>query len=198
MNNLSSKKLKRNNDIELFRQYYLKHPSHGYRWLNAKFKLDLGQNMSDTYAQQCCAFAGIRSVSKRCKYTKPGKKYKKYPNLLLADLAINQPYQVVVSDMTAFWANKDYYELTLYMDLFNNEIIAYDVSTVKGDRTTYVNGLNELIEKKKKNYLMILKEKKILLNALKNTLFSSMNKDLLIRLIILPLNNLRIFLPLNH
>ncbi len=38
MNNLSSKKLKRNNDIELFRQYYLKYPSHGYRWLNAKIK----------------------------------------------------------------------------------------------------------------------------------------------------------------
>ena len=110
MNNVSSKKLQRNNDIELFRQYHLKYPTHGYRWLNAKIKLDLGQTMSDNYAQRCCAFAGIRSVSKRCKYAKPGKKYKIYPNLLLADLAINQPYQVVVSDMTAFWVNKDYYE----------------------------------------------------------------------------------------
>ncbi|MEI3535345.1 MAG: hypothetical protein V8R16_00975 [Bacilli bacterium] len=35
--------------------------------------------------------------------------------------------------MTAFWVNKDYYELTLYMDLFNNEIIAYNVYTTKGD-----------------------------------------------------------------
>ena len=109
MNNVSSKKLQRNNDIELFRQYHLKYPTHGYRWLSAKIKLDLGQTMSDNYAQRCCTFAGIRSVSKRCKYAKPGKKYKIYPNLLLADLAINQPYQVVVSDMTAFWVNKDYY-----------------------------------------------------------------------------------------
>lgn len=38
MNNLSSKKLKRNNDIELFRQYHLKYPTHGYRRLNAKIK----------------------------------------------------------------------------------------------------------------------------------------------------------------
>ena len=51
--------------------------------------------------------------------------------------------------MTAFLVNKDYYELTLYMDLFNNEIIAYDISTTKGDRTTYINGLNELIGMKK-------------------------------------------------
>ncbi|MEI3536225.1 MAG: hypothetical protein V8R16_05700 [Bacilli bacterium] len=32
--------------------------------------------MSDNYAQRCCAFAGIRSVSKRCKYAKPGKNIK--------------------------------------------------------------------------------------------------------------------------
>ena len=158
MNNISPKKLQRNHDIELFRQYHLKYPTHGYRWLNAKIKLDLGLVMSDNYAQRCCAFAGISSISKRCKYAKPGRKYKIYPNLLLADLAINHPFQVVVSDMTAFWVNKDYYELTLYMDLFNNEIIAYDVSTTKGDRTTYINGLAELIEKKKeyKDLMMIL------------------------------------------
>lgn len=156
MNNLSSKKLKRNNDIELFRQYHLMYPTHGYRWLNAKIKLDLGQTMSDNYAQRCCAFAGIRSVSKRCKYAKPGKKYKIYPNLLLADLAINQPYQVVVSDMTAFWVNKDYYELTLYMDLFNNEIIAYDISTTKGDRTTYINKDLYILRKVSMNFYLYI------------------------------------------
>ena len=43
---------------------------------------------------------------KQCKYAKPGRRYKIYPNLLIVDLAINQPYQVVVSDMTAFWVNK--------------------------------------------------------------------------------------------
>ena len=96
------------------------------------------------------------------------KKYKIYPNLLLADLAINQPYQVVVSDMTAFWVNKDYYELTLYMDLFNNEIIAYDVSTTKGDRTTYINGLNELIEKKKE-----YKDLKMILHTDQGSVYSS-------------------------
>ena len=45
LNNLSSKKLKRNNDIELFWQYHLMYPTHGYRWLNAKIKLDLGQTI---------------------------------------------------------------------------------------------------------------------------------------------------------
>ena len=70
--------------------------------------------------------------------------------------------------MTAFWVNKDYYELTLYMDLFNNEIIAYDVSTTKGDRTTYINGLNELIEKKKE-----YKDLKMILHTDQGSVYSS-------------------------
>lgn len=164
----SDKLIKRNNDIELFRNYHIQYPTHGYRWLNAKIKLDLGIVYSDNYAQRCCSFAGIRSISKRCKRTKLGQKYKIYPNLLLADLAINRPYEVVVSDMTAFWCNKVYYELTLYMDLFNNEIVAYDVSTKKGDRMTYINGLNDLIQKKKE-----YKDLKMILHTDQGSVYSS-------------------------
>lgn len=43
---------------------------------------------------------------KQCKQAKPGRRYRIDPNLLLVDLAINQPYQVVVSDMPTFWVNK--------------------------------------------------------------------------------------------
>lgn len=164
-----SEKLKRRNDnIALFKEYHDKYPTHGYRWLNAKIKLDLGVIMSDNYAQRCCSFAGIRSISKRCKYSKPGQKYKIYPNLLLADMAVNEPFKVVVSDMTAFWCNNAYYELTLYMDLFNNEIVSYAVSTVKGDRDTYIEGLNALIEKKKE-----YKDLKMILHSDQGSVYSS-------------------------
>lgn len=129
MNNPSEKIIKRNADIAVFKEYHDKFPTHGYRWLKAKISLDTGIIYSDNYAQRCCKYAGIRSISKRCRYTKPGQKNKIYANLLLADLAVNRPYQVVVSDMTAFWCNNTYYELTLYMDLFNNEIVSYDIST---------------------------------------------------------------------
>lgn len=149
MNNPSDKLLQRCKNIELFKNYHDKYPTHGYRWLNAKIKLDLGIDFSDNYAQRCCSYSGIRSISRRCKYTKPGQKYKIYPNLLMADMAVNRPFEVVVSDMTAFWCNNVYYELTLFLDLFNNDIVSYDISTTKGDPNTYLNGLNTLIEKKK-------------------------------------------------
>ena len=40
--------------IALFSQYHLKYPSHGYRWLNAKIKLDTGIVNSAPYAHKCC------------------------------------------------------------------------------------------------------------------------------------------------
>ncbi len=35
--------------------------------------------------------------------------------------------------MTAFWVHGIYYELTLYMDLWNNEIVAHALSAKRGD-----------------------------------------------------------------
>ena len=53
--------------------------------------------------------------------------------------------------MTAFYLKGIYYELTLYMDLWNNEILSYSLSGKRGDRMTYIAGLNDLIELKKGN-----------------------------------------------
>ena len=136
-------------NIELFREYHQKYPSHGYRWLNAKIKLDKGIVLSDPYAHKCCKIAGIKSVSKHYKYKKPGEPGKTYPNLLLAGINVDGPMQCVVSDMTAFYVKGTYYELTLYMDLWNNELIAHALSARRGDRMTYINGLHDVIEFKK-------------------------------------------------
>ncbi len=137
--------------IILFQAYHKKYPSHGYRWLNAKIKLDTGIVMSNPYAHKCCKTVGIKSVAKRYKYKKPGNPYRLYPNMIMADLNITGPLQCVVSDMTAFYVKGVYYELTLYMDLWNNEILAHALSSKRGDRETYISGLKALVDIKK-NY----------------------------------------------
>lgn len=119
-------------NLMLFKEYHSKYPSHGYRWLNAKIRLDTGLVMSDQYAHKICKSAGIVSVSKHYRYKKPGAPYRIYPNLLLTGLNITGPLQCVVSDMTAFYLKGIYYELTLFMDLWNNEILSYSLSTKKG------------------------------------------------------------------
>lgn len=132
-------------NIQLFQQYHRTYPSHGYLWLNAKIRLDTGLVLSKPYAYKCCRKAGIKSKSKHYHYKKPGEKGKIYPNLLMAELQINGPLQCVVSDMTAFYVKGTYYELTLYMDLWNNEIVSYALSSKRGDRMTYIRGLKDLL-----------------------------------------------------
>ncbi|MBQ1745634.1 MAG: IS3 family transposase [Clostridiales bacterium] len=138
-------------DVQIFKEYHERFPSHGYRWLNAKIRLDEGLVMSDQRAHRCCKFAGIQSKTKHYRYRKSGTPSRVFPNLMLAGVNVDGPLQCVVSDMTAFRLNNVYHELTLYMDLWNNEILTYALSAKKGDRMTYIKGLNSLIELKKMN-----------------------------------------------
>ena len=136
-------------NILLFQQYHLKYPSHGYRWLNSKIRLDTGLVLSNPYAHKCCKIAGIKSKAKHYSYRKSGEAYRVYPNLLMTELNIDGPLQCIVSDMTAFYVKGVYYELTLYMDLWNNEIVSHALSSKRGDRMTYISGLKDLVELKK-------------------------------------------------
>ena len=145
-------------NILLFQKYHLKYPSHGYRWLNAKIRLDTGLVLSDPYAHKCCKTAGIKSKAKHYRYKKPGDPYRVFPNLLLSEMQIDGPLQCIVSDMMAFYVKGVYYELTLYMDLWNNEIVSHSLSSKRGDRMTYISGLEDLIKLKQQHpeYQMIL------------------------------------------
>ena len=142
----------------MFQEYHLKYPSHGYRWLNAKIRLDTGLVLSDPYAHKCCKTAGIKSKAKHYKYKKPGDPCRVFPNLLLSEMQIDGPLQCIVSDMTAFYVKGVYYELTLYMDLWNNEIVSHALSSKRGDRMTYISGLDALLELKQQHpeYRMVL------------------------------------------
>lgn len=141
--------LKRTKDIGMFLTYHAAYPSHGYRWLNAKIRLDTGLLMSDKYAHKCFKYAEIRSKFKRYRYKKTGEEGRSYPNLVLQNLAITKPYEVIVSDMTAMYIQNVYHELTLYMDLYNNEIIGYALTNNRGNTKTYYEGLQMVLAKKK-------------------------------------------------
>ena len=155
-------------NILLFQEVHLKYPSHGYRWLNAKLRLDTGLVLSDPYAHKCCKIAGIKSKAKHYSYRKPGDPCRVFPNLLLSEMQIDGPLQCVVSDMTAFYVKGIYYELTLYMDLWNNEIVSHALSAKRGDRMTYISGLKDLIELKK-----LLPDHQMILHSDQGAVYSS-------------------------
>ena len=170
-NNPSNREINRNSALNTFNEYHNKYPSHGYRWLNAKIKLDLGIIYSNNFAHKICKYLGVKSESKHVKRygKKSNREIKNFPNYILAELNPLRPFQIVVSDMTAFWANKTYYELTLYMDLFNNELISYSLSNKKGDPNTYKNALADVITKKNKEY----KDLEMILHSDQGSVYSS-------------------------
>ena len=81
-------------NVILFREYHLKYPSHGYRWLSAKIRPDTGLKVSDTYAHKCCKIAGMKSRSRHYRYKKPGEPRKVYPNPKIEEME-EQNYNMV-------------------------------------------------------------------------------------------------------
>lgn len=107
--------------------------------------------MSDNHVHLCCKYENIRSKGKHYQWKKPGEEQCKFNNLIWNGWKyLSRPFEVIVSDMTAFWVGKTYYELTLYFDAWNKEILSYGLSTRKGDNRTYYDGLNQLLERIKK------------------------------------------------
>ena len=149
-NKISPKTIARAEAMDLFSEYHKKYPSHGYRWLNSKIKLDTNKNFSDQFAHRVCKYLGIKSKAKKVyRYGKAKKELKNFPNLILKDLKPEKPFQIIVSDMTAFYHNGIYHELTLFMDLFNNEIVAYYLTNRRGNPDGYHKALEQLLKSKK-------------------------------------------------
>ena len=168
--NPSSRELNRINACNDFEEYHNLFPSHGYRWLNAKLRLDRGVVYSDNFAHKICKFLNIKSESKHFKRKgkKASREIKSFPNFILAELNPLRPFQIVVSDMTAFRANSHYYELTLFMDLFNNEIISYSLSNKKGNPNSYHEALYDLLIKKEE-----YKDLELILHTDQGSVYSS-------------------------
>lgn len=107
---------------------------------NLEERMDIGRRMylhEITYKEAM----EIYGLSESCAH-KYMTDYKKAQGIPLANKVPKMKnLQCVVSDMTAFHLKGSYYELTLFMDLWNNEILSYSLSSRKGDRMTNIHGL---------------------------------------------------------
>jgi len=143
--------ISRQSDIDLINQIHKKHPSHGYRWINAYARLHYGVIWSDYHVHLCCKYEGIRSQGKHYKWNKPDDEHEKFNNLIWNGWKyLTRPFEVIVSDMTSFWVKNIYYELTLYFDAWNKEIVGYGLASRKGATHSYYDGLNQVLTRIKK------------------------------------------------
>ena len=150
--NPSIKEISRQGDIIIIKKVHNKHPSHGYRWINSFIKNKYGVVMTDNHVHLCCKYENIRSHGNHYQWKKPGEEQCKFNNLIWSGWKkLNGPLQVIVSDMTAFRVKGIYYELTLYFDAWNKEIIGYGLASRKGAITSYYDGLNQVLNKIKED-----------------------------------------------
>lgn len=93
-------------------------------------------------------YLDIESKTKHKKRDNPRKRKDPYPNLVFATWeTVDRPRQVIVSDMTAFWARFDYWELTFYFDVFTKEILGRGITRRRGCTDPYYEGLEQAIKK---------------------------------------------------
>lgn len=137
----------RENLCKLITEIHGNHLSWGYRKINAWIRNKTGWYVSDNLVHKCCKYLGIKSVVRTYKYQKPGEERIDYPNVVKNNWKTNKPLEKVCSDMTCLKHRGKTKDLTLYLDVFNNEIIGYGTSDNHGSINTYYDGLYEYLKK---------------------------------------------------
>ena len=110
-----------------------------------KCKLDL------LYVLYGIIYKKIIIVKENKKWKKSDEEHEKFNNLVWNGWKyLSRPFEVIVSDMTAFWDERTYYELTMYFDAWNKEIVGYGLVSRKGNIKSYYDGLYQVLERIKK------------------------------------------------
>ena len=120
----------------LIKDIHNRKPSYGYHRINAVIRREIGWIVSDNLVHKVCKILKIKSKAKHYKYKKPGEESLKYENIIGYNWNASRPFEKIVSDTTSFYFKKKKYDWTFYLDIFNNEIVGYDVR-----ETMYGNGV---------------------------------------------------------
>lgn len=116
---------------EIIEDIHSKKPSYGYRRINAKILQETGWKVSDNLVHKVCKLNNIKSKARHYKYKRPGEESIKYENLIKGNWKTSRPFEKIVSDTTKIWFKRKPYDWTFYLDIYNNEIVGYDVRESK-------------------------------------------------------------------
>lgn len=116
---------------EIIEDIHSRKPSYGYRRINAKILQETGWKVSDNLVHKVCKLNNIKSKARHYKYKKPGEESIKYENLIKGNWKTSRPFEKIVSDTTKIWFKRKPYDWTFYLDIYNNEIVGYDVRESK-------------------------------------------------------------------
>ena len=105
------------------------HPMMGYRQIRDKLCLEFGWIVSDPTVWKSMKRLGIHGYTRRSKVPNAtGLEHSRYPNVLNRNFKAEKPLQKIVTDVTYIKHNGKWHYLVGYLDLFNNEIVEWELS----------------------------------------------------------------------
>lgn len=111
-------------------ELHKQHPSSGYRALNARLRSKTGWVICDLSVLHSMQRLHIRAKTRKNRPALTvGTENSKFPNILNRQFTAAQPLCRVVTDITHFRYHKQIYHFVCYLDLFNNEILEWNVRT---------------------------------------------------------------------
>lgn len=158
----------------LIEKYYKSNPTWGYTRVNEQIQADYDIRVSDNLVWKCRHKLGIQSIvrKKRQKQLVIGQEHKKYPNKLKGNFTATRPFEKVTTDTTMIGHRGRVYDFNVYLDLFNNEVLSYDLSISNygfGRKNHYAAAKLFMLEKKKRGYI----DKETILHSDQGTIYAS-------------------------
>ena len=105
------------------------HPMMGYRQIRDKLRLEFGWIVSDPTVWKSMKRLGIHGYTRRRKIAAAGSNLEhiRYSNVLNRNFKAEQPMQKIVTDVTYIKHNGKWHYLAGFLDLFNNEIVEWEL-----------------------------------------------------------------------
>ena len=156
----------------MIKEYHSKYKTWGYRHIASEIRKDIGWIFSDNLCHKCCKLLKIRSKARKPP-KKAGEESIKYPNIVWNNWKTSRPFEIIVTDTTIFHNKNKAYDLNLYIDVFNNEIVAYDLADSKhgASPANHIRALKRLLKTKiKRGY----KNLETIIHSDQGVIYSSM------------------------
>ena len=125
------------------------YPSMGYRQIRDTLLLQTGWKVCDLSVWRSMKRLHIQGYIRKSKYlSNPGNEHNVHPNLLNRQFHAGRPLEKVVSDITYIKHKGKWFYLVCYLDLFNNEIVEWELSQ-SFDNLFVIQSAKRLLEKTK-------------------------------------------------
>ena len=131
-------------------------PSQGYRTIADTLLNEYGWAVTDISVFKSMQRLGIKGyVRKKLKPESTGAEHDKFPNVLNREFDSDKPMQKIVTDVTYIQNKGKWYYFACYLDLFNNEILDWELSD-KFDNYLVMKPAKRILEKAKSTGTQIL------------------------------------------